>query len=79
MAGEVFREITSQVRARSGGTHHPVKVIEVHWVPERSEWEMQARGVTDDGTETGHWVSHNAPEAGLAALLHLAHDIVTGG
>jgi hypothetical protein len=63
----------------SSAPHHPVRVLEVHWVPERHEFELQARPVTVDGEDTGPWVTHEAGETGLAQLLSLGHDIVTGG
>lgn len=61
-----------------GSIHHPVKVLEVHWVPERREWEVQSRPVTDAG-EPGAWATYMGAEGELAQLLGIAHDTVTGG
>lgn len=61
----------------SAAAPQPVKVIEAHWVPERKEWEVEARGVTDDGRETGSWSTFTGDQ--LADLLSLARDVATGG
>jgi hypothetical protein len=61
-----------------GPAHHPVKVLEVHWVPERREWEVQVRAVSDDG-EPDAWASYDGAESELDQLLGIARDTITGG
>lgn len=60
------------------GGNTQVKVIEVFYVPETKTWEVNMRPVSDDG-EPGAWASHDAPGDGLAELLGIARDTVTGG
>lgn len=68
----------AQEAIRNAAPHQPVEALRVHWVPERAEFEVEARPVAADGTP-GTWTTHQGDRDDLADLLDRARSIVTGG